>query len=256
MDLGARLERAEQLGHRLEQLAVTAPPAAAGAAAGGISAATAFHAPVQRVKTRSMAKKKAATADRLKRWRQRSEARKAKARFLTGRYTTSTGPITISGLHNQRMTQARMGDYGNQTFGSLPPYAHLRAALPPQGERALYTKLKPSEVRAWTHRQRLAASLTAGLQHGSENDRAPGFGKLVRALARQFNADSSKPHPLDVAVNPAVSTADEARDLMSGTTALNAHQQSAIEGYASDSSDDDDDDMPLRTGLLKRTASS
>ena len=253
--------RAERLGHRPERFAATAvvattrqPPAAAGES----WARTAFQAPIQRVTTRSQKKaddeakaKKRTAPVRLAAWKRRSDARKAKQRFLTGRYDTDAGPISISGLNNQRMTQARKGDYGDETFGSLPPYAKLKSSLPPHGVRGLYTRLKKKDVAKWTHKQRLATALTMGLQHGSENDRAPGLAKLIRAVARRHDADPTTPHPLDVDVNPAVSTADEARDLMNGVTPLNPDQTAAIDDYASDSSDSEDEDMGIRTKLLR-----
>jgi hypothetical protein len=273
--LGVRLQQADRRGHRLDRFTVTADaaprqPDAAGAgtqpvpacgAARAISAAAASRAPLQRVTTREQKRKEAAAAKdkspaaRLGRFGARALKRKLARQgqaLPPGRYRTSAGPITIShGWHGQLMTKARKKDYGGQTFGSTPPYAGLKANLP--GVKALYTKVKPSAVKKWKERQRLAMALTVGLQHGSENDRAPGLGKVIRALARQHEADPTTPHPLDKSVNPAVSTAQEARDLMSGTRPLNAAQKTAISGYASDSSDDDEpEDQPIRTGMMTK----
>ena len=286
---GVREERADRLGHHLDGFTAVRgdSPAAPG---GSASAGLAYRSPVQRVPvTRSQtraanaaaakktvkkvaAKTPAAPAPRkppkvparvaslksnkadarLRRWARRADARKAKGRFPVGRYDTDAGPVGISfGRHQQLMTRTRKGDFGGNTFGSVPPYADIKRAMPPGGLKALHSRVPKATTNRWTPRQKLATTLAIGLQHASENDRAPGLGKLVRSLARRREADPTAPHPLDTSVNPAVSTAQEARDLMSGTTKLNADQRTAIDDYASDSSDDDDDDQPIRLNMFR-----
>lgn len=267
--IAAQVERAARFGHRFgpDKRGLhegEGGPASPGSTPGrGPVAAMGF--PIQRahaMKTRSQAKaKKKAEEDpeqrarraatRLGRWHTRGVARKAEHRFPTGRFKTSTGIITISPLHRQRITQAQKTDYGGQSFGGIPPYSGLSKELVEDAISALFQKLPSSVVKRLSRRQKLATSLATGLSNVSENDKAPGMAKLIRALARRRAQDASAPHPLDPKVNPAVSTAAEARDLMSGETDLNEDQIRAITDYGSDSSDEEDEDMPLRTGLLK-----
>jgi hypothetical protein len=290
LDPGEREERADRLGHHLERFSAArgdSPTMSGGPASAGL----AYHSPVQRVPvTRSQTRAaKAVTAAkktvkkvvaktpvtpaprklpkaparvaslksnkadvRLTRWARRAAARKAKGRFPVGRYDTDAGPVGISfGRHQQLMTRTRKGDFDDNSFGSVPPYADIKKAMPPGGLKALYSRVPKTATKKWTPRQKLATTLAVGLQHASENDRAPGLGKVVRALARRREAEPAAPHPLDTSVNPAVSTAQEARDLMSGTTKLNADQRMAIDDYASGSSDDDDDDQPIRLNMFR-----
>ncbi len=245
--IAAQMERAERFGHRFlpDDPAPSAPAPVA-------SPAAEASAPIQRVNVKATGKKKGkgkgkkklskSPKDRLLRWSKRGTARRERGRFATGRYRTSTGPITIGGLFGQRMTQARKEDYDEETYGRLPPYASLKTDLPRWAMAALYKPLTKTQRQKLTTKQKLAASLSTSLPNVSEEDRAPGIAKLTRALARQHVADPSKPHPFDTGVNPAVSTAAEARDLMSGETALNKSQKSAIEDYASDSSDEEADE--------------
>lgn len=257
--IAAQMERAERFGHRFlpdePGLAKDEEdPVAAGSPGAGASA------PIQRVNEKGKGKKKGkgkatkklskSPKDRLLRWSKRGSARRERGRFARGRYQTSTGPITIGGLFGQRMTQARKGDYNEETYGSIPPYASLKKDLPGWAMAAIYKQLPKAQLKKLTTRQKLAASLSTGVSNISEEDRAPGIAKLTRALARQRVADPTKPHPFDASVNPAVSTAEEARDLVSGKTKLNKSQKSAIEDYASDSSDEEADET-TGTALLQ-----
>jgi hypothetical protein len=262
--IAAQMERAERFGHRFLPDEPRPGTFEAGPAAAGSPAAEAS-APIQRVTLRSgkktdaggkaKGKKKPSVSksptDRLHRWFKRGSARRERGRFATGRYRTSTGPISISGVFGQRWTQARKEDYEGETFGSVPPYATLKKELTREKLRSIFSKLPPSQIKKLTPRQRLAASLAVGLPNVSEEDRAPGIGKLTRALARQRIAEPKKPHPFDASVNPAVSTAEEARDLVSGKTKPGPHQESAIDKYASDSSDDEAEDFARRSGILE-----
>lgn len=260
--IAAQMERAERFGHRF----LPDEPGLAGdeedPVAAGSPAAEAS-APIQRVTLRSGAttdaggKKKGtkklsakkSPTERLHRWFKRGSARRERGRHVTGRFQTSTGKVTVSGVFGQRWSQTRKEDYGGETLGSVPPYSAVKSELPDWALRAVHAKLSAAQRKKLTKRQRLAASLATALPNVSEEDRAPGIGKLTRALARQRVADPTKPHPFDASVNPAVSTAEEARELVSGKTKLGAAQKSAIEGYASDSSDDEADET-TGTGLL------
>ncbi len=180
--------------------------------------------------------------DRLRRMRERGEARReARGRVPTGRYQTPTGMTTVSGLFGQRMSQARKEDYGGETFGSTPPYAGLQANIP---DAAVANLGYPQAAvpTGLTHRQRLAVALTHTLANASEEDRAPGYGSYSRAMARDYaRTGGQDSHPLHASVNPARISAEEARDLMAGRTALSDQQRRALEEDSEPSSDSDDD---------------
>lgn len=187
--------------------------------------------------------------DRLERMRQRGEARRGRNRISVGRYQTPTGPTTLSGLFGQRMTQSRMEDYGNQTFGSVPPYSGLQANLP---DNAL-PPLRDAQAEVpigLSHRQRLAASLTHSLAHGSEEDRAPGTSAYFRAMVGNYiRTGGQVDHPLSRWSFPARSSAQEQRDLMEGRTPLDNHKRQALEEDSAPSSDEDDDHYISRQNL-------
>lgn len=231
--------------------------------------------PVQRVTTRSAAKKKEEekkkaaakkptkkskdiargykAPDRLKRASARAQARiKRNGRIKTGRYQTQTGPITISGGPggNQRMTQSRGEDYGGETYGrGYAPYSSVQKDLP---EEALPALVDPNAKlpKALTDRQKLATSIGLGLTYISEPDRAPGYDKAERAFINQRIAEGAKaPHPFDPSLNVAVSSAQEARDFMSGAK-LTSAQRKAIDDYLSSSSDEEEESYAERTGIV------
>jgi hypothetical protein len=228
--------------------------------------------PVQRVTTRSEAKKeeekkKAAAkkptkkkasytaAARLKRASKRAETRiERNGRIKTGRYRTRTGPITISGGvgGNQRMTQSRGADYGGKTFGrGYAPYSSVQKDLP---EKALPALVDPKAKlpKAMTDKEKLATSIATGLTYISEPDRAPGYDKAERAIINQRITEGTKaPHPFDSSLNVAVSSAREARDFMSGATALTKAQTKVIDEYMSSSSDSEDEAYAARTGIVE-----
>jgi hypothetical protein len=217
-------------------------PASAPSASGG--------APVQRVNAPK--KKKAPKAkDRMRRWQKRSAARKARGRLGTGRYDTPTGPVTVSGLFGQLMTQTRKADYGNKSLGSVPDYSTVRAHLPDSALSAALFGGKPPGTLS--HHQRLAASIASALTNVSEEDREPGYGKFARALGRKRLADRTAAHPFDPAVNPAVvkGGAAKMRDLLSGNVPLNKAQRDAVDGYASDSSNEGKPNYAIRRRIIK-----
>ena len=179
--------------------------------------------------------------DRLARMRQRGLARRGRGRIPTGRHQTPTGMVTMSGLFGQRMTQSRRGDYGGETFGSVPPYARLQGNIPNNALPNLRDPQAPVP-RGLSNRQRLGTSLAFSLAHGSEEDRAPGTSAYFRAMTgdyirRGYEGD----HPLSIESFPARSTAQEQRDLMEGRTPLTERQRRALEDDSEPSSDEDDD---------------
>ena len=188
--------------------------------------------------------------ERIGHWKSRGEARKTRGRFETGRYDTSTGPVTVSGLNRQRITQGRREDYSGESFGGMPPYSKIKPDLKPESVRALYDS--SPDLPEMDEKQRLATSLATTLTNVSEADKAPGIDKLIRAQARRRNSDPTAPHPLDPSVNPAVSTAAKARQVMSGQIPLTTDQRRGIDEYASDSSDEEEESYVRRTGLLKK----
>ncbi|HEU0055429.1 MAG TPA: DUF4157 domain-containing protein, partial [Longimicrobium sp.] len=193
----------------------------------------------------------ATAEERMDRWRQRGEARKARGRLPTGRYQTPTGPVTVSGLWGQRMTQGRMEDYDDETFGSVPPYSGIRG-LP---DTVLPPMVNPhAPTGGLSEREKLGSSLGTSLVHASEEDREPGSSKFIRALIRRRIANPAAPHPFHASVNPSVPTGGAAamRALLRGDTAPNADQRAAVDGYASDSSDEDEDYAGPRKGLMRR----
>ena len=204
--------------------------------------------------TGGVVKRKGKAQDVLKRWKSRAEARGQV--FETGRFQTSAGPITIGhGFQEQRMTQGRKGDYEDETFGSLPPYAKLRKELPRSTAQAVYDPAYTNPPDA-TARQRLGTALSVGLPNVSEAQRAPGYDKYVRARARHVIAKPGSTDLFDPASNPAVTETGGgklAREMMEmDDKDLHPDSKASILGYASDSSDDDEPRPGVyRKGLLK-----
>lgn len=190
--------------------------------------------------------------ERLARWHARGEARRQRGQIATGRYSTPTGPVTLSGGfgQRQRMSQTRRSDYDDETLGSYPSYRDVRQQVPASALAAI-SDPSYSGSSSLSARQRMATSTAVSLQV-SEEHRAPGYSKLVRALTNRHRADPTAPHPLDPSVNVAITSADRARRLMSGTDPLNPDHRAAIDGYASDSSDEDDDYGVIRKGLMRK----
>lgn len=212
------------------------------------SVAVSGGAPLQRNK-KVKAKAQAKAEERMGRWQDRSEGRKEDERLPTGRYETLTGPVTVSNLFKQRMTQARKEDYGDESLGSVPDYAEVMKNLP---DKALKSAMLGGKVPGkLTNKEKLATSLASTLTHVSEEDREPGYGKFARALTRKYLEDGSE-HPFDPTVNPAVGKggAKRMRDVLSGKTPLTKSQREAIDKYASDSSDEDEKYYGLRKKLF------
>ncbi len=190
--------------------------------------------------------------ERLARAEERSAKRKQIDRMEKGRIDTPFGLGTVSGLWGQRMTQTRKGDYGGETFGSVPAYGPVMDHLP---DRALPGILNSDDAPTdLTDKEKLAGTTASLLTHVSEEDREPGSGKFARALIRRRIADSAAPHPFDPNVNPAVTEGgpQKMRDLIAGSTPLSAGQRSAIDQYASDSSASEDEYYGKRKGLMRR----
>ncbi len=179
--------------------------------------------------------------DRLERMRERGERRKEiHGRIPTGRYDTPTGPTTLSGLFKQRMTQSRKGDYGGQTFGSVPPYSGLQAVIPPNALSTLSDRHSPGP-QGLSDRQRLATSLAHTLTNASEEDRVPGTSSYNRAIVRDYVRTGGQGyHPLSTALLPARSSAQEQRDLMEGRISLSDQQRRALEEDSASSSEAED----------------
>ena len=190
---------------------------------------------------------------RLARWGARSEVRRARQRFPTGRYDSATGPVTVSGMNRQRIGQTRKSDFGGETMGSIPPYTKVRDAMDyPGAANAIHDPdfVPPDDL---TNTQRMGTALAVTLSNVSEGDKIKGISKYIRALSRRHKKDGNAPHPLDPAVNPAVRKggAKAGRAFMAGEGEMSDDQLAAIEGYASDSSDEDEDDFVTRRSMLK-----
>jgi hypothetical protein len=186
----------------------------------------------------------------LRRFRDRAAKRE---RIATGRYQTSTGPVSISGLNKQRMSQARKADYGDKTFGGLPDYDQIRSNLPRSAFKAIYDpSYKPPNDA--TDEQKLATSLTTSLLNVSEPDRAKGIDKPMRARARHALAKPTSTHLLDPDSNPLVGAKgpERGRKIMSGEEAPHADLKDSILNYASDSSGDDAEPGAIRERKNKR----
>ena len=191
--------------------------------------------------------------ERLSRANDRGKARKARARQQTGRYDTSAGPVSVSGINRQRISQGRKDDYGGHTYGGMPSYRAVAGNFPDEGAQAIYDP--DADVSGFDDQESLSTALAISLSNVSEEDKAPGYGKFVRALARRRTAKgTSVPDPLDADVNPASTRggAQKARDLMEGNTPLNDDQEAAVLGYLSESSDEEDDYAWEREKLLRR----
>jgi len=180
-------------------------------------------------------------ADRLERMRQRGEKRRdTLGRIPIGQYETPTGRTTLSGLFGQRIAQAQKANYGGQTFGKMPPYASLEGNIPNDGMNTLGYSGAP--VPVLTDSENLATALATTLANGSEEDRAPGYGAYMRAMARHHvRTDGQGDDPLSEAMNPARTSASAARALMEGRTELSEQQIQALEEDSEPSSDSDDD---------------
>jgi hypothetical protein len=195
-------------------------------------------------------------AVRMKRAAERQKARNERGPFETGQYDHNVGIVGISGINRQRIAQTNKANYGGETFGSFPDYRDVRANLDyPGAHRAIYDPdFKPPS--GLTHKQRIATGLGAALSNVSEDYRAPGIGKFIRAAARRHDSDPSLEHPLDPAINPAVGPKgpELSRQLMTGV-GLTEAQKDAFDGYASDSSDEEEDHFPTRTRMLRKRSS-
>ena len=220
--------------------------ASAIAAAGGLGyhAYRYFHGDTAGDRTR----RPSTAEDRMRRASARGAKRATEGRTTgAGRYQTTSGPVTVSpGHHGQLMTQSRKGDYNDETFGSYPAYNAVRAQLP--SVTPLYDPDATAPPTA-TPRQELATSLARTMGNVSEEQRAPGYGKYSRALARHHDRNPTAPHPLDPTVNVAITSAQSARDLMGGRTPLTRDMRSAVDDGMSDSSDEEDGAFPARSGM-------
>lgn len=127
------------------------------------------------------------------------------------------------------------------TLGPNPPCSSTRRNLLP--ELALVfrdpTITTPSGA---SDQQRVTGVLAAAATNISEEIRVPGISKLTRAAARAYHANPGvTSYPLDAVVNPAVSTAQAARNVLANPRTLNPQLRSAVNGSMSDSGDSDDE---------------
>ena len=187
--------------------------------------------------------------EKIARAAERGRARKEKNRFNRGRYQTKTGPITIAGFNRQRISQGNKADYSKKSLGRIPPYSKMRDYMKKGDEQHIYDPDAKVRGRMSVERK-LATSISIGASNVSEEDKAPGIAKVIRAEARAYHAGKIKTHPLHPKVNPAVESAKRARDFMAGKEKLNKEQRISIDEEFSSSSEEEDDHWATRTGVM------
>ena len=191
----------------------------------------------------------------------REERRKERGRFAAGRYLTTTGPGTISGMFGQRMAQTRASDYGGHTLGSLPSYDAIRSELFASPElkilaaRSIAGELPQAEIAALglTGAQHNALTLANIVSNVSESDRNPGYAKYLRGASRAYLANPEEGlHPLDYAMNPATEHggAGKAREFLATPEQWSESHIAAAEAMSDDSDAEADDYGPLRKRML------
>ncbi len=182
---------------------------------------------------------------------ERSQRRRERGRLDRGFFTTQTGELTINRIYGQRMSQTSKKFYGGESLGSLPAYSAVREGVSRETAPAIYGA--DVDVSGMSNSSRLAATLGIGLANVSEEDREPGAGKFIRALARRYSAEADAKHPFDPAVNPSVGKggAQDMRELLGGQTRLSNYQRDTYDAYASDSSDSEDDYFVRRKKVIR-----